>query len=95
MKRIAIIIFIILSSCSTKTTPEQKAFDAIKQYMKNNLNDSNGYEPGEFSIMKTDASGWDIDHAFRAKNGFNATIPGEWEFHVDQNFNVEKVKEWR
>jgi hypothetical protein len=36
----------IIVSCSK--TPEQKACEAIKDYLKHNLDDPRSYEPGEF-----------------------------------------------
>jgi hypothetical protein len=40
----------------------------------------------------TETTGWDIYHAFRAKNKFGALVGDEWKFHVDTEYRVTEAK---
>jgi hypothetical protein len=64
MKRFVLIILIF--SCSSKETAQQKAETAVKKYIKQNANDASSYKPvafGKLDTVYTNDSGsyWQLD----------------------------------
>jgi len=84
---------LILSSC--QFTKQQKAEHLVKEYLKSHLNDANSYESVNFSpvqlvIDKTtgkSAGWWEINHTYRAKNGFGGLELKTECFSIDSSFS--------
>ena len=97
MKKLLFITLVfILSSCSV--TDQQKAESAVKDYIKEQLDDPSSYEPISFTDLKPryDSSdrfqvGWYISHTLRAKNKFGAKIKKTYLFELDGDFSVASV----
>ncbi|HTD39189.1 MAG TPA: hypothetical protein VK671_01115 [Mucilaginibacter sp.] len=94
MKKLTLIAsLLILASCTF--TKQQKAEHLVKNYLKTHLDDPNSYESVNFSpvqlvIDKTtgkSAGWWEINHTYRAKNGFGGLIMKTECFSIDTTFS--------
>jgi hypothetical protein len=74
----------LMVSCHQKTKKE-KAADAIEVWMKENVDDPKSYQPGNFNFESV-GNGWDVEHEYRTKNAFGATVKETGRFHVDSNY---------
>jgi len=67
----------------------------VANYLKNNLNDPNSYQPIEWSrIIETDKGVYSVRHRYRAKNAFNALIVCDQVFSMDSLGNIINVQNY-
>ena len=68
----------------------------VANYLKNNLNDPNSYQPIEWSrIIETDKGVYSVRHRYRAKNAFNALIVCDQVFSIDSLGNIINVQDYK
>ena len=68
----------------------------VANYLKNNLNDPNSYQPIEWSrIIETDKGVYSVRHRYRAKNAFNALIVCDQVFSMDSLGNIINVQDYK
>jgi hypothetical protein len=98
MKNLTVIILIgalVLTSCNRRPSYTTLSKKAIRLYLKKSLDDPDSYRPVdyEFDTSRTYYKGIRVEHSFRAKNKFGATVLNLYDFNIDSNYQVESVEE--
>lgn len=84
---IGLVSLYLLSLSGCELNNQKKAESLVKKYLDTSLNDPSSYQSISFTELKKATGGLlEIQHTYRAKNGFGAFIKTSQWFEVDTAF---------